>query len=62
MAVKAQFPDRKLIAVLELHTYSSLNEQFLGEYKGTLDRQIALVFYSLHALELKRLPPLPEEG
>ena len=62
MAVKAQFPDRRLIAVLELHTYSSLSEQFLGEYKGTLDAaDAAVVFYSLHALELKRLPPLPEE-
>jgi UDP-N-acetylmuramate: L-alanyl-gamma-D-glutamyl-meso-diaminopimelate ligase len=36
-AVKTQFPERKLIAVLELHTYSSLNEQFLSEYRGALD-------------------------
>jgi UDP-N-acetylmuramate: L-alanyl-gamma-D-glutamyl-meso-diaminopimelate ligase len=61
-AVKAQYPDRRLIAVLELHTYSSLNEQFLTEYKGTLEgADAAAVFYSRHALELKRLPPLPEE-
>jgi UDP-N-acetylmuramate: L-alanyl-gamma-D-glutamyl-meso-diaminopimelate ligase len=61
-AVKAQFPDRRLVAVLELHTYSSLNEQFLSEYKGSLeDADAAAVFYSPHALELKRLPPLPEE-
>jgi UDP-N-acetylmuramate: L-alanyl-gamma-D-glutamyl-meso-diaminopimelate ligase len=61
-AVKAQYPDRRLIAVLELHTYSSLNEQFLTEYKGTLDgADAAAVFYSRHALELKRLPPLPED-
>ncbi len=61
-AVKMQFPERKLIAVLELHTYSSLNEQFLTEYAGALDpADIAVVFYSRHALELKRLPPLPEE-
>jgi UDP-N-acetylmuramate: L-alanyl-gamma-D-glutamyl-meso-diaminopimelate ligase len=61
-AVKAQYPDRRLIAVLELHTYSSLNEQFLTEYKGTLDgADAAAVFYSKHALELKRLPPLPED-
>jgi UDP-N-acetylmuramate: L-alanyl-gamma-D-glutamyl-meso-diaminopimelate ligase len=61
-AVKMQFPDRKLIAVLELHTFSSLNEQFLHEYKGALDlADEAVVFYSRHALELKRLPPLPEE-
>ena len=60
-AVKAQFPGRRLIAVLELHTYSSLNEQFLGEYRGTLeDADEAVVFFSPHALELKRLPPLDE--
>ena len=61
-AVKAQFPDRRLIAVLELHTYSSLNEEFLTEYQGTLDAaDAAAVYYSPHALELKRLPPLAEE-
>src|ERR1700754_459585 len=60
-AVKMQFPERQLIAVLELHTYSSLNEQFLSEYNGSLDpADKAVVFYSKHALELKRLPPLPE--
>jgi UDP-N-acetylmuramate: L-alanyl-gamma-D-glutamyl-meso-diaminopimelate ligase len=61
-AVKKQFPGRQLIAVLELHTYSSLNEQFLSEYKGAMElADKAAVFYSRHALELKRLPPLPEE-
>lgn len=60
-AVKTQFPERQLIAILELHTYSSLNEQFLSEYSGSLDpADKAVVFYSKHALELKRLPPLPE--
>jgi len=37
-AVKRQFPGRQLIAVLELHTYSSLNEQFLTEYRGAMDQ------------------------
>jgi UDP-N-acetylmuramate: L-alanyl-gamma-D-glutamyl-meso-diaminopimelate ligase len=61
-AVKAQYPERRLIAVLELHTYSSLNEQFLTEYAGSLDdADAAAVFYSPHALELKRLPPLSPE-
>lgn len=62
-ALKQQYPSRKLIAVLELHTYSSLNEQFMHEYKGALDRaDLAVVFYSKHALELKRMPPLPAEA
>lgn len=61
-AVKRQFPGRRLIAVLELHTYSSLNEQFLTEYGGAMEQaDKAIVFYSRHALELKRLPPLPKE-
>jgi UDP-N-acetylmuramate: L-alanyl-gamma-D-glutamyl-meso-diaminopimelate ligase len=61
-AVRKQFPDRRLIAVLELHTYSSLSEQFLAEYQGALDpADEAVVFFSRHALELKRLPPLSRE-
>ncbi len=61
-AVKQQYPDRKLIAILELHTYSSLNEQFMQEYKGAMDKaDTGIVFYSKHALELKRMPDLPAE-
>lgn len=61
-AVKQQFPERKLVAVLELHTYSSLNEAFMTEYKGAFDKADAgVVFYSNHALEIKRMPPLPKE-
>ena len=58
-AVKEQFPEHQLIAVLELHTYSSLNAGFMKEYKGVMDpADKAVVFYSAHALELKRMPPL----
>jgi UDP-N-acetylmuramate: L-alanyl-gamma-D-glutamyl-meso-diaminopimelate ligase len=58
-AVRDQFPSRKLYAVLELHTYSSLQSAFLPQYKGALDpADEAVVFYSGHALELKKLPPL----
>jgi len=61
-AVKQQYPERKLYAVLELHTYSSLNEQFMNEYKSAMDKaDAAVVFYSTHALELKRMPLLPKE-
>jgi UDP-N-acetylmuramate: L-alanyl-gamma-D-glutamyl-meso-diaminopimelate ligase len=59
-AVKEQYPDRRLIAILELHTYSSLNAQFMKEYRGVMDKaDEAAVFYSHHALELKRMPELP---
>ncbi|PUZ27230.1 UDP-N-acetylmuramate: L-alanyl-gamma-D-glutamyl-meso-diaminopimelate ligase [Chitinophaga costaii] len=58
-ATQHQFPDRKLIAVLELHTYSSLNKDFLGEYAGAMDKaDVPVVYFSKHALELKRLPDL----
>jgi UDP-N-acetylmuramate: L-alanyl-gamma-D-glutamyl-meso-diaminopimelate ligase len=61
-AVKQQFPERRLIAVLELHTYSSLSEQFMNEYAGALDAaDEAAVIYSKHALELKRMPDLAPE-
>jgi UDP-N-acetylmuramate: L-alanyl-gamma-D-glutamyl-meso-diaminopimelate ligase len=60
-AVKQQYPERKLLAILELHTYSSLNEKFMQEYNGAMDdADVAVVFYSGHALELKRMPPLSE--
>ncbi|GAB1856355.1 Mur ligase family protein [Flavobacteriaceae bacterium MHTCC 0001] len=55
-AVKEQYSNRELVACLELHTYSSLNTEFLKEYKGALDAaDIAVVFYSPHAVEIKKL-------
>ncbi|MCG9793993.1 UDP-N-acetylmuramate--L-alanine ligase [Flavobacterium algicola] len=55
-AVKEQYPDRKLIACLELHTYSSLNAAFLKEYEGALEHaDIAVVFYSPDAVKIKQL-------
>jgi UDP-N-acetylmuramate: L-alanyl-gamma-D-glutamyl-meso-diaminopimelate ligase len=48
---------------LELHTYSSLNEAFMNEYAGAMDpADAAVVFYSKHALELKRMPELKKEA
>lgn len=61
-AVKEQYVDRKLLACLELHTYSSLNEDFLKEYVGTLDKaDEAVVFYSPHAVKIKRLKEVSEQ-
>ena len=55
-AVREQYVDRKLLACLELHTYSSLNEDFLKEYIGALDpADEAVVFYSPNAVKIKRL-------
>ena len=55
-AVKEQYQNRTLVACLELHTYSSLNAEFLKEYKGALDAaDVAVVFYSPQAVEIKKL-------
>ncbi|MBP7408287.1 MAG: peptidoglycan synthetase [Flavobacteriales bacterium] len=61
-AVREQFPDRRLIACMELHTYSSLSEGFLDQYAGCMDdADRAIVFYDPHAVQLKRLPAIPPE-
>jgi len=61
-AVKAQYEDKTLIACLELHTYSSLNAEFLKEYKGALDAaDEAVVFYSPDAVEIKKLDAVSHE-
>ena len=55
-ALKNQYPERSLLACLELHTYSSLNPEFLSEYKGALDgADKAVVFYSPKAVKIKKL-------
>lgn len=55
-AVKEQYPDKTLVACLELHTYSSLNAEFLKEYEGALDNaDVAVVFYSPDAVKIKQL-------
>ena len=55
-AVKEQYANRNVIACLELHTYSSLNAEFLKEYEGALDAaDEAVVFYSPHAVKIKQL-------
>lgn len=61
-AVKEQYPERKLLACLELHTYSSLNAGFLEEYQGALDAaDEAIVFYSPDAVKIKGLDEVTAE-
>lgn len=58
-AVKEQYVNRKLIAFLELHTYSSFNPEFLKEYKGALDAaDVAVVFYIPESVAIKKLDPV----
>jgi UDP-N-acetylmuramate: L-alanyl-gamma-D-glutamyl-meso-diaminopimelate ligase len=55
-ALKSQFPARKLIACMELHTFSSLNENFLKEYAGAMElADEALVYFNPHTIAHKKL-------
>lgn len=61
-AVKEQYPDKKVIAFLELHTYSSFNPEFLKEYKGALDAaDEAVVFYLPESVAIKKLAAVSPE-
>ncbi len=58
-AVREAYPARKLIALFELHTYSSLNKEFLAQYVDSMNAaDDALIYFSGHALQLKGLEPL----
>ncbi len=61
-AVKEQFPERKLVACIELHTFSSLSGHFLSHYANTMVKaDHPLVYYNPHAIKLKRLPDIVPE-
>ena len=61
-AVNEQFPDAEFVACLELHTFSSLNKDFIDEYKHTLELpDYACVYFNEHTLAMKRLPNLSKE-
>ena len=62
LAVKEQYPERDLVACLELHTFSSLNKDFLNQYKGSMKySNTPVVFYSPATLAQKRLEPISKE-
>ncbi len=58
-AMREQFPGHRLVVCLELHTFSSLSKEFLGEYRGSFDGiDEGCVFFNPHAVTMKRLPEL----
>ena len=62
-AVKEQYPSRKLIACMELHTFSSLNADFLPQYRQTMDQaDEAIVFFNPEVVKHKRLPEITPEN
>ena len=61
-AMKQQFKDRKLVACMELHTFSSLNKEFLQQYKGSMDSaDVAIVYFSEKAIAHKKLEPISKQ-
>lgn len=61
-AVKDQFSNRKLIAVMELHTFSSLKKEFLPYYKGSMEAaDQALVYFNPKTIEHKKLENITPE-
>jgi UDP-N-acetylmuramate: L-alanyl-gamma-D-glutamyl-meso-diaminopimelate ligase len=61
-AVKVQYPNRHLVACLELHTYSSLSKDFLPQYAHTLDAaETALIYLNPATWERKGLPPISKK-
>lgn len=62
-AVAARYPGRNIISCLELHTFSSLNEEFLPLYNGTLAAAtVAFVYFNPHAIILKKLKSISKES
>jgi len=61
-AVKQQFKNKKLVACMELHTFSSLSSDFLSHYAGAMDlADTAIVYFSKHAIEHKKLEMISPE-
>lgn len=61
-AMKEQYPKRHLVAAMELHTFSSLREDFLKHYVGCMNvADTAIVYFNPHALAHKKLPPISKE-
>jgi UDP-N-acetylmuramate: L-alanyl-gamma-D-glutamyl-meso-diaminopimelate ligase len=61
-AVKHQYPDRKLVACMELHTFSSLTKDFLPQYAGCMtEADVAFVYYNPEVIQHKRLKEIKPE-
>ena len=61
-AVRERYPEKKLIACMELHTFSSLMADFLPQYKGCMaEADIAYVYFNPKVIEHKRLTPITKD-
>jgi UDP-N-acetylmuramate: L-alanyl-gamma-D-glutamyl-meso-diaminopimelate ligase len=58
-AVKEQYPDREVIACMELHTFSSLKKEFLPQYNNAMNAaDHALVYFHPEVVKHKKLEPI----
>jgi UDP-N-acetylmuramate: L-alanyl-gamma-D-glutamyl-meso-diaminopimelate ligase len=61
-AVRSRYPDKKILAVLELHTFSSLNKDFIPFYAASLDpADKAVIYLDNEALRAKGVEGYSEE-
>ncbi len=61
-AVREHYPNKTLVACMELHTFSSLMADFLPQYKGCMaEADIAFVYFNPKVIEHKRLTPITAE-
>lgn len=61
-ALKEQFPGKDLVAIIELHTYSSLNEAYLDEYRDTMqEAEYPAVFINQESLKQKNASTITAE-
>ncbi len=61
-AVRERYPEKKLIACMELHTFSSLMADFLPQYKDCMaEADEAFVYFNPKVIEHKRLTPITKE-
>lgn len=61
-AVKEQYPDRTVIACMELHTFSSLKKDFLPQYKDAMkSADEAIVYFNHDVVKHKKLEPITEQ-
>ena len=61
-AVRERYPEKKLVACMELHTFSSLMADFLPQYKGCMaEADVAYVYFNPKVIEHKRLTPITAE-
>ena len=62
LALKEQYPERELVACLELHTFSSLKKEFMDQYNGTMKyANVPIVYFNPKTIEHKKLTPITKD-